>query len=142
MSKNNDFSKKILKILSEKAAISLPEIQKSIEPQSDSKKGVYAITRSIKGLKEAGLIENIHSGQKDYARLTKEGKKKAHSIKLESDTSLLNPSWDGKWRIILLDLPESRKTNASRSAISSKKLALSCSKIQHGFRHIHSNIFS
>jgi phenylacetic acid degradation operon negative regulatory protein len=109
MSKNNDFSKKILKILSEKAAISLPEIQKSIEPQSDSKKGVYAITRSIKGLKEAGLIENIHSGQKDYARLTKEGKKKAHSIKLESDTSLLNPSWDGKWRIILLDLPESRK---------------------------------
>ncbi len=109
MSKNNDFSKKILKILSEKAAISLPEIQKSIEPQSDSKKGVYAITRSIKGLKEAGLIENVHSGQKDYARLTKEGKKKAHSIKLESDTSLINPSWDGKWRIILLDLPESRK---------------------------------
>lgn len=109
MSKSNDFSKKILKILSEKTAISLPEIQKSIEPKTDQKKGVYAITRSIKGLTEAGLIENIHSGHTNYARLTKEGKKKAHSIKLENDTSLLNPSWDGKWRIILLDLPESRK---------------------------------
>ncbi len=109
MPKKQDFSKKILKILSEKPAISLPELTKAIEPSPSSQKPVYAITRSIKGLKEAGLIESHSSGQKDYARLTKEGKKKALSHKLESDTSVLNPSWDGKWRIILLDLPESRK---------------------------------
>ncbi len=110
MSKKQDFSKKILKILSEKPAISLPELAKKVEPNPSSKKPVYAITRSLKGLKEAGFIEHVSSGQNEYARLTKEGRKKAHSARLDADTALVNPSWDGKWRIILLDLPEERKT--------------------------------
>ena len=109
MNKKQDFSKKILKILSEKPAISLPELSRKIEPNPASKKPVYAITRSLKGLKEAGFIEHVSSGQNEYARLTKEGRRKAHSIRLDTDTALVNPSWDGKWRIILLDLPEDRK---------------------------------
>lgn len=109
MRKKPDFSRKILKILSEKTAISLPELAKKIEPSPSSKKPVYAITRSLKGLREAGFIEHVSSGQNEYARLTKEGRRKAHSIRLDTDTALVNPSWDGKWRIILLDLPEDRK---------------------------------
>lgn len=107
--KKQDFSKKILKMLSEKSAISVPEIAQKVTSLDKSPKEVYAVTRSLKGLREAGLIESLHSGQQDYARLTREGKKKATSMKLESDTTVLNPTWDGKWRIILLDLPESRK---------------------------------
>jgi len=109
MRKKPDFSRKILKILSEKPAISLSELAKKIEPSPSSKKPVYAITRSLKGLREAGFIEHVSSGQNEYARLTKEGRRKAHSIRLDTDTALVNPSWDGKWRIILLDLPEDRK---------------------------------
>ena len=91
--KKPDFSKKILKILSEKTAISLPELS-NLVVQLPSKSGSlgsfatkpkanYALTRSLKGLREAGLVESVSSGQNDYARLTREGKRKAHSIKLE-----------------------------------------------------------
>src|SRR3989344_6105568 len=100
----SSYSKKILKILAEKKAVSVPSLHDDL---GDDK---YAITRSLKGLKEARLIESIYSGQNDYARLTKEGKKKRHRLKLGDETTLVNTSWDGLWRIILLDLPESRKS--------------------------------
>jgi phenylacetic acid degradation operon negative regulatory protein len=101
------FSKKILALLAAKPAISVSELAEATKATGAQK---YALARSLKGLSEAGLVESHHSGQKDYARLTREGKKKAHSIALDSDTTLLNPNWDGKWRIVLLDLPEERKS--------------------------------
>jgi len=104
---NNQYSKKILKILGEKSAISLPELAKRVNIEECSQNSKYAVTRSLKGLREAGLIEQIPSPQNEYARLTKEGRKKMHSLELESDTTLVNTSWDGFWRIILLDLPNS-----------------------------------
>ena len=128
MKKNNDFSKKILKVLSEKPAISLPEITEQLNPHDTAPKSSYAITRSLKGLREAGLIENISSGQQEYARLTKDGRKKAHSLKLEAGNSLLNPTWDGKWRIILLDLPESRKAERESLRYLLKKAGFVCLK--------------
>jgi DNA-binding transcriptional regulator PaaX len=121
MSSKPDYSKKILKILAENKAVSLQDLaDKVIHNGSETPKmplgeekinssSKYAITRSLKGLREAGLVENLSSDQQDYARLTQAGKRKATSLKLESDTAVVNPNWDGKWRVILLDLPESRK---------------------------------
>lgn len=112
--KNNDYSKKILKILSENRILSFSDITSElikdtpVEPKNDPKKAQYAVNRSLRGLIESGVIERHFSGQNDYARLTPVGKKKITTLKLESDTSLL-PNWDGYWRIVLLDLPESRK---------------------------------
>jgi DNA-binding transcriptional regulator PaaX len=108
--------------LTKKILITTPPVPSSIRRGSQiqtpllDKEGVgggnpaYALTRSLKGLREQGLIENVSSGQNDYARLTKEGKKKATSLKIQGESSVLDPRWDGKWRIILLDLPESRKS--------------------------------
>ncbi len=123
-----DFSKKILKILGEKPAISLPELQSKAGLPDGGKNTKYAITRSLKGLKDAGLIESVHSGQNDYARLTKMGRVKASSQKLDAESSLLNPSWDGKWRIILLDLPESRKAERESLRYLLKKAGFVCLK--------------
>ena len=117
----SNYSKKLLKVLSEKPAISLPQLQ-------DLGADKYAITRSLKGLREAGLIENIFSPQNEYARLTKEGKKKVHSLELDSDTTLMNTSWDGYWRIILLDLPESRKSQRESLRYLLKKAGFVCLK--------------
>lgn len=122
------YSAKILKLLGEKSAISVPEITSRVTDHLDSKNPLYAITRSIKGLKEAGLIESIYSGQNDYARLTKEGKKKVHSLALDSETTLVNTSWDGLWRIILLDLPESRKNEREALRYLLKKAGFVCLK--------------
>ena len=94
-------------MLSEKPAISLSEIEEKILNDKSTK---YALNRSIKGLKDSGLIENIDSGQSKYAKLTKEGKKKAHSIKLECENAVISNTWDGFWRIIILDVEEDRKS--------------------------------
>ena len=105
----------------------------------------YALTRSLKNLREAGLVEHISSGQNDYARLTKEGKKKMHSLKLDSDTMLVNTSWDGFWRIILLDLPENRKSERESLRYLLKKAGFVCLKNSawispFPFEHLFTNI--
>jgi len=135
----SSYSKKILKILAEKKAVSVPSLHDDL---GDDK---YAITRSLKGLKEAGFIESIYSGQNDYARLTKEGKKKIHSLELGSDTMLVNTSWDGFWRIILLDLPESRKSERESLRYLLKKAGFVCLKNSawispYPFEHLFINI--
>lgn len=127
MSNKPSFSKKILKLLAEKPAISVPELVERVNTQGAGKKPVAAISRSLKGLRDTGLIEQSFSGQNQYARLTKEGKKKVHSLKLE-DTSSLSPAWDGKWRIILLDLPESRKDERESFRYLLKKAGFLCLK--------------
>lgn len=111
MSRSPDYSKKILKILNETKAVSMAELAEKISMEGSKmpSKARYAVNRSLRGLRESGLVESLFSGQNDYARLTSAGKRKATSMKLESDTALVNPNWDGKWRIVMLDLPESRK---------------------------------
>ena len=112
MAKRPDFSKKILNSLAGKKAVSLPELKagvgsRALKPALPAES--YAITRSIKNLADTGLIETLEAGQGSFARLTQKGRQKVASLKLDSRESLANPNWDGKWRIILLDLPEDRK---------------------------------
>lgn len=139
MSNKKDYSKRILKILGQKSAVSLPDLEIL---ELDNK---YAITRSLKGLKDAGFIEQISSPQNEYARLTKEGKKKVHSLELESETTIANISWDGFWRIILLDLPESRKSERESLRYLLKKAGFVCLKNSawispYPYEHLFMNI--
>lgn len=120
MSSKGDYSKKILKLLAEKPALPISDIG-HIAPKN-------ALQRSLKGLSEAGLVESHYSGQSDYVRLTREGKKKAHSISLERDTALASTTWDGKWRIVLLDLPENRKDERDALRYLLKKAGFVCLK--------------
>ena len=143
MSTKKDYSNKILRILSQKTAVSLPEITKQIDTDECSNNSRYAVTRSIKGLRDAGLIEQIPSSQ--FARLTKEGKKKIHSLELDSDKNLVNTSWDGFWRIILLDLPENRKSERESLRYLLKKAGFVCLKNSawispFPFEHLFTNI--
>lgn len=145
MSRKIDYSKKILKILGQKSAVSVPEITEQIISQNDCKNPKYAITRSLKGLKEAGLVEQISSPQNEYARLTKEGKKKINSLKLDNETNLINTAWDGLWRIILLDLPEDRKSERESLRYLLKKAGFICLKNSawispFPFEHLFTNI--
>ncbi|MFA6301327.1 MAG: hypothetical protein WC609_03180 [Candidatus Paceibacterota bacterium] len=126
--KDNQYSKKILKILGEKPAISIPELTKRVNPNDCSQNDRYAITRSLKGLRDTGLVEQVSSPQNEYARLTKEGRKKMHSLELENETTLANTSWDGSWRIILLDLPENRKSERESLRYLLKKAGFVCLK--------------
>ncbi len=127
----NQYSDKILRVLASKTAVSVPILANEISLHLTSEKSLaskYAFTRAVKGLQKAGLIESISSGQNDYARLTKEGKKKAHSLELDSETTLVNTSLDGLWRIVLLDLPEARKNEREALRYLLKKADFVCLK--------------
>ena len=125
MSKKSDYSKKIIKILAEKPAVSIQSIK---EKNYGGNASVYAITRSLKGLREAGLVEQISSGQNEYARLTTKGKNKLNCLKLEGDEALVSNTWDGFWRIIILDIPESRKNEREALRYLLKKANFVCVK--------------
>jgi DNA-binding transcriptional regulator PaaX len=123
MSRKKDYSGKIIKILSQKPATSVEEIWNGFPDHNR-----YSVTRSLKGLRDAGLIEALSSTHFEYARLTKEGKKKMHSLILESGTGLVPQTWDGLWRIILLDLPENRKSERESLRYLLKKAGFVCLK--------------
>lgn len=121
--KNKDYSKKILKKLGEKTVTPV-EI---LTPKEDTKTK-YAVNRSLKNLVEAGLAELHDSEHKTYAKLTKEGKKRLNSILINGEETLINPNWDGFWRVILLDLPENRKQERESLRYLLKKAGFVCLK--------------
>ncbi|MBP6931403.1 MAG: hypothetical protein KBD48_00095 [Candidatus Pacebacteria bacterium] len=135
MLKKTDFSKKIIKMLAGKSAVSVEEIKDLIHLSSvlplqmgGGTQSKYAINRSIKGLEDAGFVEMVPGGQGFFARLTKEGKKKAHSQKLDGDGALVDTSWDGYWRMVILDIPEDRKSEREALRYLLKKAGFTCVK--------------
>ena len=143
MSSKKDYSKKILKILAEKPATSIDSIKSYGGNTSMSDK--YAITRSLKGLLEAGFIEQVSSGQNEYARLTPKGKSKLNCIKLEGCDALVSNTWDGFWRIIILDIPEERKSEREALRYLLKKANFVCIKntvwiSPHPYENLFTNI--
>lgn len=146
MSSNQDYSKKILKILAENRAVSLPDLVEKMNPIDSpiAPKERYALNRSLRNLRESGLIESHFSGQNDYARLTAAGRKKAVSHKLEAKDTLV-PNWDRQWRIIILDLPEDRKQEREALRYLLKKAGFVCLKNSvwvspYPFEHLFINI--
>lgn len=105
----NQYANEILRFLSEKPPLPLDFVLNKVE-KNDDKETNIALIRSLAGLEKNGLIQYHHSGQKEYIRLTTFGRRKVLSLKLDSKTEIFNPIWDKKWRIIILDLPEDRKT--------------------------------
>ncbi len=150
MLKKPSIQKAILKTLSKKGVSSLNSIRNDVEesmtstPDASNKTG-YAITRSIKNLLSDGLVEAFNTEHNQYIRLTKEGKHKLNNIALECESSLVSTSWDGYWRIILLDIPEERKSEREAIRYLLKKASFVCLKnsvwiSMYPFEHLFTNI--
>src|SRR3989339_692671 len=140
MSSKSKYSNKILKILGDKPAIPL----ESFKDESDSRAS-YAITRSIKNLIDSGCAEMFNSSSRKFVRITKEGKSKLNALRLEGEDALVPTSWDGLWRIILLDLPENRKSERESLRYLLKKAGFICLKNSawispFPFEHLFANI--
>lgn len=150
MLKKLGIQRAILKTLSNKKVIPLDSIKKDVteailgESETDNKTN-YAISRSIKNLLGDGLVEAFNSDRNQYLRLTKEGKQKLNNIALECESSLVSTSWDGYWRIILLDIPEERKSEREALRYLLKKADFTCLKnsvwiSMYPFEHLFTNI--
>lgn len=123
----------ILRTLSNKRVIPIESIKKEVvenvlgDSKTDNKTN-YAISRSIKNLVSDGLVEAFNTERSQFLRLTKEGKQKLNNIALECESALVSTSWDGFWRMIILDLPEERKNEREALRYLLKKAGFVCIK--------------
>lgn len=122
MSRKSNIQEEILEKLSGKKATNRANLT---PPDAKDR---YAMTRSIKNLSEAGLVEEIETAQSSFLRLTAEGRQKLRNIKLSNPKSLVDTRWDGYWRMIILDLPESRKSERDSIRYILKKAGFLCMK--------------
>lgn len=114
--------KKILKKLAEKPAISVEELK------NQDSKAPYALTRALKNLVEGGYAEIHKSERQSYAKITPRGKTRLNSMMLECEEALVPQTWDGLWRIIILDLDEARKSEREALRYLLKKANFVCIK--------------
>jgi DNA-binding transcriptional regulator PaaX len=121
--KKPNIQKDILKILDGKPAVSI----KSLKHGKD-KKTSYAIARSVKNLIDSGCAEMINSDNQSYIKLTQKGKNKLNNIRLLGEDALVSTNWDGFWRIIILDIPENRKSEREALRYLLKKANFVCIK--------------
>lgn len=140
MSSKSSHSKKILKILAEKPAISLDNVRVSDDPKTS-----YALSRALKNLVEGGYAEIHNSGREEYVKITKKGKTKVNSLLLEGSESLAPLTWDGLWRIIILSLDEDRKPEREALRYLLKKANFVCVKntvwiSPYPYEHLFTNI--
>ncbi len=132
-------SKKILKKLAENPAVPIQNFKES-DPKT-----TYALSRALKNLVDNDYAEIYKSERQNYAKITPRGKSRLNSMMLESDTTLVNTTWDGFWRIILLDLPEERKSERESLRYLLKKAGFVCLKNSawispFPFEHLFTNI--
>lgn len=116
-------SRKILKKLQESPAVNV-EVLKS----SENPKHSYALARTLKSLIESGCVEKLESTHEVFAKITPKGRAKLNALKLEGDGALVSNSWDGFWRIIILDIGENRKSERESLRYLLKKANFVCVK--------------
>lgn len=71
------------------------------------------LSQALKRLREGGWVEFV-SDEKLVYRLTDKGKEKAVLVNLLAD----DKEWDGKWRLVIFDVPEKRR--AARDVLRRK----------------------
>jgi len=140
MSNKPQYSKKILKVLGEKTLLPLSAVKDNRDPKAS-----YAFTRSLKALVSSGYAEMHDTDRESYVRLTKKGKHRLNVIAIEGEEALIPAAWDGFWRIIILDLPEERKSEREALRYLLKKAGFVCIKntvwvSPYPFEHLFMNI--
>jgi DNA-binding transcriptional regulator PaaX len=106
----------ILDFLSGKKAARSRDISEYVESviEQDSKKRKvkpkYVINRALKQMVENDMITQHDTEQSSFLSLSSAGRHKLRNIRLSSKNHLVSTTWDGYWRIVIIDIPESQKS--------------------------------
>lgn len=87
------------------ASILLPLVEKSPSWDDWRQYNVSYLKRTLKRLEQQKQIEIVVQNGKQYIQLSKNGKRKILRYSLELLTIEKPKRWDGKWRLILYDIP-------------------------------------
>lgn len=108
----------ILNFLSRKKAIKKKDLHTQVEifienytdNEERKTKPKYLINRTIKKMIDDNIIDVYETNFSSFLSLTKAGRHKLRNIKLSSQNHLVSVEWDGYWRIAIIDIPETRKS--------------------------------
>jgi len=70
----------------------------------------YKTRRAYYSLRERGMIKLQRQDNKVRILLTEKGKKRLLSYRIQDLKIYRPPKWDGRWRLVMFDVPESRRT--------------------------------
>lgn len=126
MKGNQTLVKSVLAILASGAllvvAAAMPNAVQALAPLVKQKRGnvnELALKRMLDRLRERKQVKFVVRGGRTVLEITESGKKRFREFQLD-DLKLPVPSkWDGKWTIVLFDIPENKKTarNALRRTL-------------------------
>ncbi len=90
----------------------------------------WRYNRAIKFLEQTGKIKNVKKGDSIFIELTKKGKIQALLDRLRMGMAEAKKKrWDGKWRLIIWDIPESSRLQRNRIRKFVKKMGFY--RLQH-----------
>lgn len=91
-------------------------------------------SEKIKYLKRQGLIESFVEGKDKFIEITAKGLRKVKKCNLDNLKIVRPEIWDGRWRVVIFDVPEKHKNN--RDTFRHKLLNLGFQKIQESI-YVH-----
>lgn len=103
----------------EASSIYRKSIRKYLENRSVERSNFL---RRIRYLKNQGYIETFVENKEKYAELTPKGRKQLQNLLLENITIVKTSKWDGKWRVVIFDIPEDLHSNRDRLRSQLKRL--------------------
>lgn len=85
-------------------------------------------SQELKRLEKMGSVKFVEKDGKLVAQLTKEGEKKIAKYEFEEMKIQKPKKWDGKWRLVIFDIPEGKKT--AREFLRQKLISLGFYQLQ------------
>jgi DNA-binding transcriptional regulator PaaX len=70
----------------------------------------YVINRAIKHMIDSEMVTEHQTEQSSFLSLSPSGRHKLRNIRLSAKSHLVSTTWDGYWRIVILYIPESQKS--------------------------------
>ena len=93
-------------------AAAIPNAARLLKYFPGHKKGAkfnYQAKSALGRLAEKGLVTFVEEGGKRYARITEKGER---VLQMETERTAMakKKKWDRRWRVVIFDIPERRKT--------------------------------
>ncbi len=94
----------------------------SLSKKQRQNKEFYIKNKVIKNLEKKGLIKFVDKNGEKYVRLTKKGDSLVEKIEKGEIQIKKQKKWDGKWRVIMFDIKETRRKTRDHFRIQLQNL--------------------
>lgn len=82
-----------------------------------------SLSKQIYKLRKQGLIRKVIESKQEYLELTGQGKEKVKKLLISNLQIPKPPKWDGRWRVIIFDVPDEKRERSNFICQNLKKLS-------------------